>query len=228
MSRFQGRLRAARRPAGWCALLSALAMGGAAAQAPSSPADMSAADRAKRDAEKVFQWIRIHSDKPRKAAAPAAPADKPAAAAVPRAATRAARAPEGTAEATRAQSAAPARPAEPAPAPAPALASTTSPAVAVDASAPQVMAPPVEEDLALTAVVKTEPEFPSALMRQLRKGVVQVGFTVKPDGSVTQVHAVASTHPRLVSAALSTVAQWRFQPLRHAQQAVVDLGFNLD
>jgi outer membrane biosynthesis protein TonB len=39
---------------------------------------------------------------------------------------------------------------------------------------------------------------------------------------------VASTHPRLKEAAVTTVSQWRFQPLHHAQQAVVDLGFNLD
>ena len=224
MSRFQLRY----------VLLSMAMAGSAAAQAPApvTPADLSAADRAKRDAEKVFQWIRIHSDKPRKATA-AAPVDKPPAAPAPRSATRAARAPDGIVETVRELPAAPrqdlaSRPVEP-PTPAPAPAANTSPAVAVDASAPQVAAAAaVEDDVALMPVHKTEPEFPGALMRQLRKGLVQVGFTVKPDGSVTQVHAVSSTHPRLVAAAVSTVAQWKFQPLRQPQQAVVDLGFNLD
>lgn len=221
MSRFQLR----------CALLSMVMAGSAVAQAPApaTPADLSDAERAKRDADKVFQWIRIHSDKPRKSAA-AAPADKPPAVA-PRSATRAARAPDSNGETVRELPAAPrqdtaSRPAEPPPA---AATANTGPAVAVDASAPQVTATAaVEEDVALMPVVKTEPEFSGALMRQLRKGLVQVGFTVKPDGSVTQVHAVSSTHPRLVATAVSTVAQWKFQPLRHPQQAVVDLGFNLD
>jgi TonB family protein len=237
MSRFQ-----TRRSAALCTLLSAALIGSAAAQAPAAPAapDLSPADRAKRDAEKVFQWIRIHSDKPRKSAAtPAAPADKAPATAGARPAPR--RAPEdGAGDTARQAAGATARqdaaaqpvkvPAEPplaAAAAAPAPATNTSATAAVDASAP-LLAPPPQEDVILTPVVKTDPEFPASLMRQLRKGLVQVGFTVTPDGSVTQVHAVSSSHPRLVAAALSTVAQWRFKPTRKPQQAVVDLGFNLD
>jgi TonB family protein len=58
--------------------------------------------------------------------------------------------------------------------------------------------------------------------------VVQVSFTVSPDGTVAKAQAVSTTHPRLKDVAVATVAQWRFQPLRHAQQGVVDIGFNLD
>lgn len=62
----------------------------AAAQAASEPAANgdAALERAKRDADKVFKWIMIHSDKPRKAAA-AADA-KPVAAPAPTTATAAA------------------------------------------------------------------------------------------------------------------------------------------
>lgn len=228
MSRLQPRHRAAL-----CILLSAMLAGPAAAQAPApSPnTDMTAADRAKRDAEKVFQWIRIHSDKPRKSAqaSPAAAGDKAQAAGAPRATPRPTRAPEAVADTARDLPAA-ARSAPPAPEP-PLAAAPAVPAhtpIAADASAPLVSAPPVEEEVALRPLVKSEPEFPPNLMRQLRKGLVQVGFTVKPDGSVTQVHAVSSSHPRLVASAVATVAQWRFQPVRSSQQAVVDLGFNLD
>ena len=98
----------------------------------------------------------------------------------------------------------------------------------VDASAPLALAPAVEETAALAPLLKTEPQFPIALMRQLRKGQVQVGFTVMPDGSVAKVQALSTTHPRLSTTATETVSQWRFKPLRHAQQAVVELGFNLD
>src|SRR5205085_5408350 len=78
MARFRTGPQAARRPsplalAGLCGGL-AMVLASAAAQvpAPASGSEMSDADRARRDAEKVFQWIRVHADKPRKAAAPAA------------------------------------------------------------------------------------------------------------------------------------------------------------
>jgi TonB family protein len=63
----------------------------AAAQAASEPAaggDAAALERAKRDADKVFKWIMIHSDKPRKSAvADAKPAPAPAPAPTTTAAT---------------------------------------------------------------------------------------------------------------------------------------------
>jgi TonB family protein len=212
-----------------------------ATPAAAPPGQLSDADRAKRDADKVFQWIRIQADKPRKAAA-AAPAEKPSPA--PAAKVAAKPAPKVTdnaaAEPVREQVAA--RTAVES-APAKSNASTSQEpahAAAAMAAAPQTnvaaapVVPPansqpiVEEDETLTPVVRTEPDFPGNLMRQLRKGLVQVSFTVQPDGSVTQAHAVSSTHPRLVQSAVATVAQWRFQPLHHSQQAVVELGFNLD
>jgi protein TonB len=192
------------------------------AQAVAPDRGASSADaRAQREADKVFQWIRIHSDKPRKAAV--VPVEKPAPVPV-RAVSR------------------PARPAEARPvdtAAAPAVAprveavapSATEAAVAVPpAPMPSATAPAAapEVDELLTLVHKTEPEFSPNLMRSLRRGMVQVGFTVQPDGSVAKAHVVSATHPRLGQAAVDTVSQWRFQPVKHAQAAVVDLGFNLD
>jgi len=215
----------------------AAASGAAFSQAtPPAPAasagNSAAAERATREADKVFQWIRIHSDKPRKSAtANNTAAEKPVAAAAPsahpaKATAKAAPKDDGITETVQALPvAATSKPAEPPPA-------STTVAAKTDATAPKlppVTSPPaVEEDLALTPVVKTDPDFPATLMRQLRKGLVQVSFTVQPDGSVSQAQAVSSTHPRLAPAAIATVQQWRFQPLHHAQQAVVDLGFNLD
>jgi TonB family protein len=65
-------------------------------------------------------------------------------------------------------------------------------------------------------------------MRTLRKGVVQVAFTVQPDGSVAQAHVVTSSHPRLAPPAVATVSQWRFSRCGMRSRPVVDLGFNLD
>jgi len=192
-----------------------------AASAPGGGADDAAHARAQREADKVFQWIRIHSDKPRKAAV-AAP-EKPAAAPV-RTVAKPAR-PADPVVTETVQPIAPARTdvaAHAVPAPAVAAARIEPPAP------PPATAPVIEEEVTLTPVLKTEPEFPASLMRTLRKGMVQVAFTVQPDGSVAQAHVVSASNARLGPAAVATVSQWRFQPVRHAQEAVVDLGFNLD
>ena len=220
----------------------------AAAPAASAPtSEAAASERAKRETDKVFQWIRIHSDKPRKTAtvkderttaiAPTGPV-KVGAKPLPKASQPArngasrddAASASVTGDAVRRETAASLSATEPAPAAA-GLPTAKPDAASVDqrlASVAPPAAPQDPPDVALIPVHRTEPDFPGNLMRTLRKGLVQVSFTVQPDGSVTQAQAVASTNPRLNPAALATVAQWRFQPLPHAQQAVVDLGFNLD
>jgi TonB family protein len=210
-----------------------------AGMAPATGTAPSASERAQREGDKAFQWIRIHSEKPRKSPGSSA-ANRPAAVTTAASVTEAAKAASktrgGTTETVKApappsarkEALAAAKPPAAAPQPEPAI---TTVAAKGDASVPKlpaVSSPVVEEDAQLNPVVRTEPDFSSALMRQLRRGLVQVGFTVNPDGSVAQVHAVSSTSPRLVATALATVSQWRFRPLRHAQQGVVDLGFNLD
>jgi outer membrane biosynthesis protein TonB len=55
-----------------------------------------------------------------------------------------------------------------------------------------------------------------------------VAFTVQPDGTVAEPRVLSTSHPRLAQTATATVLQWRFRPLRHAQDAVVDLGFDMD
>ncbi|MEK8032314.1 energy transducer TonB [Ideonella sp. DXS29W] len=90
-------------------------------------------------------------------------------------------------------------------------------------------APPEEPDDSPLALIKAdEPEFPITVMRRLRKGTVQVRFDVMPDGSVSNAAVVNTTHRSLNEAALEAVAGWRFQPVRAARTAVVDLGFDLD
>ena len=229
--------------------LAAATLCGFAAAQPALPApagaDVSAAERAKRDADKVFQWIRIHSDKPRKAAvAPPTPAAAPAAAVVVAKPSRPANRPnDGGIKETVTPIAAGIQ--APRSSPEPERTAVAATPVVAEAEAEPSVTPAgrradtivaaaapsareVEEDLTLIPVHRTEPEFSPVLMRQLRKGMVQVSFTVSPDGTVAKAQAVSSTHPRLKDAAVATVAQWRFQPLRHAQQGVVDIGFNLD
>jgi protein TonB len=213
------------------------------AQAQTAPvakvADIAASERAAKEGDKVFQWIRIHSDKPRKAAA--APPVAGIAPAPVKVASRASAKPvdSATQEPAAQVNTALAR-SEPQTSSGktgaqvqPEAATTQTAAARTDAGAPMAAstASPqveIEEDVSLTPIFKSDPDFPGALMRTLRKGQVQVAFTVRTDGTVSDAHAVASTHPRLAPSAVATVAQWKFQPVRHPQQAVVELGFNLE
>lgn len=225
---------------------------------------MSAAERAERDANKVFHWIMMHSDKPRKAK-PEAKAAAPSTAAG--ATANAAAAGGSTAAPAAATAAAPAKPARTeAAAAAPAVASgkpeaqpagksapssggdsakvlaAASPSAAA-ASAPTQLAAAVaspanaaaaaaeeddDDDVALVPTAQVAPDFPANIMRQLRKGSVQVRFDVQADGTVSKTEVVKTTHRRLNDVATAAVTQWRFQPLRKSQSAIVELGFNLD
>lgn len=236
----------------------------AAAQAASEPAgggDAAALERAKRDADKVFKWIMIHSDKPRKSAAAEAPKAeaKPAApatiaAAAPRAAPKpkvddspivervtpvvagaapgATARPAGTAVAALAPRPAPASAATPPQLSASDadLALATASAAAGRTAAPSTdtseLADDDEEELVLLKQV--QPEFPAMVVRQLLKGAVQVRFEVKPDGEVGQTEVVKTSSNRLNSAAMRAVAQWKFQPVKKAQHAIVELAFNVE
>jgi len=217
-----------------------------AGAASAASAEMTPAERAKRDGDKVFHWILIHGDKPRKPVAAVAPKeDKPPPPAVARV-KPAARAPSSHADEvaveTSSASAAPAAAAPqaslasapaPAPVPTPDLATTRatstnlSSAALTAPTAPAAAAAPVEDDSpdTLTPLSQAEPKFPINLVRALRTGQVRVKFTVQPDGSVADPTVIGSSSVRLNPSALAAVAQWRFAPVRKAQQGVVELGF---
>lgn len=207
-------------------------------------AKLSAAERAKRDADKVYQWIRFHADK-----APAKPRAAPVAeAAVPIRSTAAPapavvrQEPPEPARPVLAQSqaepmigpeqplvaATPAAPAEPitqavALAPqAPTSPVVSSPAVAALAAAQAAPEPP-EEPLRL--IERVEPEYPAVLLRGRGVGSVLVQFQVQPDGSVQAPEVLKSSNQRLVASVLAAVARWRFAPINKTRVATVEVGF---
>ncbi|MFY8117930.1 MAG: energy transducer TonB [Roseateles sp.] len=220
-------------------------------------AKLSDAERAKRDADKVMQWIRFHADKadrPVRAAptreAPPAAAREPAAREPARdvAAAREAAQRAAAVRAATAAGAAPAgRPAPEASAPSEALA-TGAPTVAPQAP-PQLMAaaspsaqpvlpppaaqaarapePPAEE-VPLRLLERVEPDFPARLLRERAGGSVTVRFTVQPDGSVRAAEAVNASNKRLVPAVLEAVGRWRFAPIPETRVAVVEVGFRAE
>ena len=214
-----------------------------AGAASAASAELTPAERAKRDGDKVFHWILIHGDKPRKPVATVTPKEDKAPPAVARV-KPAARAPSGRAdEAAVETSNASAAPLVAAPraslAPAPASAPTPDPtatratsanlasAALTAPAAPAATAAPVEDDSpdTLTPLSQTEPKFPINVVRALRTGQVRVKFTVQPDGSVADPTVIGTSSARLNPSALAAVAQWRFAPVRKAQQGVVELGF---
>jgi TonB family protein len=198
-------------------------------------------ERAQKAADAVFHWIKLNGDKcasrtppppPPPAPAPA-PARKPAAvAAAPKPAPAPAPAPAPTSAPAAAPVAAAARP-EPEPERTPVLlataAPTPAPAAPLAAAARAVEPPPApveEAEVPLQLLVKVNPTIPRQLQQQsFRHGVAQVQFTVAPDGSVSQAHAVKASHSRLGSAAVEAIKQWRFAPIPKARDAAIEVAF---
>lgn len=248
---FLDRLRATGARTALCCAVASLWVA-AAARAQSGPAgaasaaEMTPAERAQRDANTVFKWILIHSDKPRKAGASREEKheerreDKPAAAARAKPAPRAADAPVVASPAARSAAGGAVPAALPGSASTsnasiavPSVETALAPAAAIDTravrgdSAPAAATAETPNDT-LTLVHRTDPQFPIGVLRDLRRGGVQVRFTVLPDGSVAEPAVVTSTHPRLNASALAAVAQWRFAPVHRPQAGTVELAFDLD
>lgn len=211
-----------------------------------SASGISDSDRAKRDADKVLQWIKFHATHSAKPKAPA-PAPKPAPAAkapAPKPAVAAAPAPAAAAQAAQAAASVPAPAAsqeqqlaaarEPeAPAPKPELMAAAAapatppapPATEPTRAAPQ---PAPEEEVALRLIQKVDPDIPRQLASNIRSGSVMVRFQVKPDGSTTKVESLGNANKRLASSAIAAVQQWKFAPIPKQREATVEIGFKLD
>ena len=208
--------------------------------APPPSAAASAAERAQQQTDRTMYWIRILADKP--APARAAPAPKPVVAAAPPAARPAAEAREKTKAGA-------------APTPAPvsvALASNSMQTSVGEASDPSALsssgadnaataafnaaplpldiapAPAAEPDPGLIQVKSVQPDFPTAVVRRVHKGNVEVRFEVEPGGTVVDASVVESSHSRLNDAAVEAVKQWRFKPAPKSHTALVNLVFDID
>ena len=226
----------------------------AVAQIIQAPSEVAPSERAKRDADKVFHWIMIQGDRTRKAPAAAAKEskdakdvkdDRPAARPIRVAAPEAAPArPKPDAIVAAGEPSSPKPAGKPAGSPNETPAPATAPVAAPDAptqddarvasieSHPGAAAPAVEltDDgpQGLVALAQPAPQFPINVMRTLRRGTVQVRFSVMTDGSVADLEVLNTTSSRLNAAALAAIGQWRFQPVSKMQTGVVEVGFNLD
>ncbi|MEJ6000815.1 TonB family protein [Paucibacter soli] len=188
---------------------------------------LSDAERAKRDADKVFQWIKFNADKaPAKPAAPAPAPAKPVAKAAPR---HEAPAPSRKVEEAQTQpEPALASAASSSPAPEPVQLAAASPTLNPPPPAAIAPAPEPETEVALQLVSKVEPEIPRQLLSSVRSGLVVVKFTVEPNGAVSGAEATKSSHRKLAVAAIDAVNQWRFAPIPKAREVSVEIGFQAE
>lgn len=225
-----------------------LSSGLALAQA-SNASDMG---RAQKQADNVFRWIKVHAERPAAAPAAAAPvaqavAKRPAPAAAPvrvasasnaapavaLSSVAAAASPEaallqanppaaGYAASADSQPAASYTNSAPASADAPQYApAQTQAAVEVPASS---AATSEAAEPALNLIKRVDPELPAGFELNER-GFAQVSFTVEPDGRVSNANILKASMKRLGYAAAEAVRQWRFQPVKTAQQVAVQIEF---
>lgn len=230
------------RMPGLCALLVGLFVAlnaGAQTEALGKP-ELSAEERAQKQADKVFAFIKLHSVRPvTKQATPSAAAATPAPL-VASVQTKAATKPPAPPAATASVQAGVRESVKQAPGVAPPELEPSAVVLAaatLDAPKPQLEIlpqprkpePELEaEPEALRLLSKVEPEIPRQLRADFRGGAVTVQFTVQPDGSVVQAQAVQSSHKRLAAAAVTAVNQWRFAPLALAREASVDIAFSVE
>jgi TonB family protein len=213
---------------------------------------LSDSDRAKRDADKVFSFIKFHTVRSAPAPAPAkpaaqaaqaapptrslvvatAPASQPAAAtpaSVGTAATSSAAAPAATVPSTLAAEAASA--AEPTVTTA-GLPADAASAAATLSQAPLQAAPQVEEEeVPLRLVDYVAPDMSAQVLAAMPSNevTVPVRFTVQPDGRVSSAQAMGGSAPRRVAqAAVRAVQQWRFDPLPAERTVDVEINFKAE
>lgn len=206
--------------------------------APVSSASAPAEDpmeRAKRQANNVMRWIKVHSDKPRatpakpnETAAPAAATPPPA----PRPAPRvAAPAPAAEPEKPVAIAAPVAEPTPVAPPPAATPIAPAPPVAAAPAMAktPPPPPPPVEEeeDTPLKALSQPQPVLPRNILSTLNVAKVMVRFTVETNGSVSNVEVLRSSNRLLNKPTITAVSSWRFEPIKASRPAQVEIDFSL-
>ena len=187
-------------------------------------------ERAKRQANNVMRWIKVHADKPRAPTAKEAAA--PAPAPVSRPVTRTAAAP-GYApmlESEKSVAAAATVP-EPTPqAPPPVAAPTSPPPSAAAAPAIAKTAPPPiveEEDTPLKALSQPQPVIPRNTLSTIDAGKVMVRFMVEANGSVSNVEVLSSSSRLLNKPTVAAISTWRFEPIKAPRPAQIEIVFNL-
>ncbi|MBC7620533.1 MAG: TonB family protein [Candidatus Saccharibacteria bacterium] len=201
------------------------------AGAASAPAE-DPMERAKRQANNVMRWIKVHADKPRATTAKEAAAPAPAPAPVARPAPRTATAPGGYAPAPEPEKSVVTAAPTPEPttqAPPPVAAPVAPPPSAAAALAIAKTSPlPIveEEDTPLKALSQPQPVIPRNLLSTIDTGKVMVRFMVETNGSVSNVEVLNSSSRLLNKPTVAAISTWRFEPIKAPRPAQIEIVFN--
>lgn len=237
------------------ALLLCAGVGGVqdlAAQQPSQPESRlsEAAERAKREGDKVFQRILLNGAIPRRVGLPA-PSDAtsaptPTPAAKPQRVVKVTNPLKTDGQLLRPKGVEEKPPESPVEAPMDDHADLPTPVsepldarsgnaderlpqaavTAASAATASTIEPPQEEE-PLVLLNQVEPDYPIGIVRRQKKGSVVLQFVVALDGGVKQIEVVKTTNRFLNPAAIQALSQWKFQPLSQVQTATVEMGFDL-
>lgn len=197
-----------------------------AAATPSS-ASAAAADKAQRQTDSVFRFIKLFADAPRRAETP-----KPR----PRTdvASPAPRRPDTTSVAASAspeKSEASVEPLQVAAYVPPAQTNVPGGQGAPEGnSTPEAVAEATVDDEPeeLRIIEMVQPVVPRRFESNSDSEKVRIAFSVAMDGSVSNVSVVSATDKKLGRPAAEAVAKWRFAPLKEVRTAQVEIGFKLD
>ena len=186
--------------------------------------DKPPSERARRDAEKVFSWIKITDVKSvpatQKPQQPKQPQVQPSSAKKP------VTSPQITSnEPVRHQQApAPAASAAGAPVLAPAnnvpLPNFPPPSTANAASAKVVD----EEPIKLIGVSQPKPSIPNDVIEQIKKMSIDVRFVVLPSGAVSNVQVLNNKNPKVTIPIIRAITNWKFLPIARSQIAEVTIA----
>jgi TonB family protein len=182
-------------------------------------------ERAQRQVDNVYKWIKL-ADKPKPAAPTPATAPAPAARpAAPKPAVVQAPTPQAVPAAAAASLAppeviAPQVVAAPAPEPTPVVA---PPPVQVAKAAEPV----VEEETPLRIISQEQPTVPRDLRNDLENAKVTMAFLVGIDGKVTNARAINSTNRKLERPTIAAVSNWVFAPVKTPREVQVEIEFNV-
>jgi TonB family protein len=82
-------------------------------------------------------------------------------------------------------------------------------------------------DISRRAKVKVQPAYPDLARKMGISGVVKVGVTVAPNGTVKEAHVIGG-HPVLAQNAVDAARKWRFEPASAESSGVIEFKFEAE
>jgi TonB family protein len=82
-------------------------------------------------------------------------------------------------------------------------------------------------DISRRAKLKVQPAYPDLARKMGISGVVKIGVTVAPNGTVKEAHVIGG-HPVLAQGAVDAAKKWRFEPAPAESSGVIEFRFEAE